>query len=198
MTRVYTQDPAFYEFRFKGIKDRNESIDSKILALFSEFGSFQQRFIAFHTTIKNTIQKGLKQLHSMFPEFEIDIPIHICHSLGECDGATRFLDNQDVLVLGIDVMAQVHTWDNEIPFIQHELFHIYHLRLYPHVTESFYHEDTIARGLWIEGLAVYISYLLNPQATKAELLLDTPPQLIEETKKRTTIAPRSLPRRPRK
>ena len=93
------------------------------------------------------------------------------------------------MILGIDIMVRVHSWANEIPFVQHELFHIYHHQLYHPITNPPYHEDAIYNSLWIEGLATYISSLLNPSASPAELLLDTPPGLIPNSESSTSFQP---------
>lgn len=182
-SQVCPLDRTFYDFRFRGITERGENVDSKILAIFNEFSSISERFIFLYSNLMADIEKGLKLFNNMFPDFVIDTPFHICHSLSECDGDFKIINGKKVMVLGIDVMAQVHNWDNEVLFVQHELFHIYHRQLYPHSNISPYHEDTIARGLWTEGLAVYISYLLNPSASYTDLTLDIPHNMVPETEK---------------
>lgn len=50
---------------------------------------------------------------------------------------------------------------------------VYHPR-----NEPPYNEDSLNNGLWVEGLATYVSYALNPDASNTELLLDFPKNLI--------------------
>ena len=92
---------------------------------------------------------------------------YLVHSIGEFDGGTRKLPSGTHLLFGADVIARVHG-DNSIrPFFHHELFHLYHGR-------SFKECDQVWCGLWVEGLAVHVSAVLNPAATDAELLLTVP------------------------
>ena len=190
--RVYPLDPAFYDYKFKDFKERKKDSNQFILEIFFNFSSFQDRFMFLYTNVQQNIEEGLIKFKELFKDFVVDIPIHICYSLGDCDGATRVLDGKDVLVIGIDVMAQVHNWDNEIPFVLHELFHVYHLKLYPHTNISISHEDTIFRGLWTEGLATYISYVLNPSASYVELVLDVPKNLIKNTEENLSVILKDL------
>lgn len=180
-TKVYSLDPAFYDYKYKDFKERKKDVNQYILGIFTNFKTIQERFMFLYTNLQKNIEEGLSKFNKQFKDFVVDIPIHICYSLGDCDGATRVLDGEDVLVIGIDVMTQAHNWDNEIPFVQHELFHIYHLKLYPHTNTALSHEDTIFRGLWTEGLATYISHILNPSASYIELALDVPKNLIKNT-----------------
>lgn len=183
MNEVYAVDPAYYDFKSKSLEKNDEDIHKRILSIFDEFSLIRDKFIIFYNNLMNNLDRGLSLLNDTFPDFVIDIPFHICHSLGECDGGTRKLAGQECMILGLDVMAKVHTFDNEIPFIQHELFHIYHLQLYKPSNNSPYNEDALYNGLWLEGLATYISFILNPSASYAELLLDIPKDLVVDTTK---------------
>ena len=48
-------------------------------------------------------------------------------------------------------------------------------------SREWYEADTLLLNLWEEGLATYISHMLNPQASYAELMLDFPKGLPEQT-----------------
>jgi hypothetical protein len=74
-------------------------------------------------------------------------------------------------MFGLDVIARLHTWRNNAPFFHHELFHIYH-RQAMGIPEA--ENEPIYVGLWVEGLATYASKVMNPTASDAELMLDTP------------------------
>lgn len=189
---VYPLDPLYYDFKFKAIVDSGENPDKRILELFSELDPLRDKFEQLHANLILNLETGLTLLNKTFPEFVIDIPFHICHSLGECDGGTRKLNGSTVMILGIDIMARIHQWNNEIPFIQHELFHIYHEQLYHASNEAPYHEEALYNGLWMEGLATYISHILNPAPTFAELLLDTPHNLIPDTESNKAVIAHSL------
>ena len=62
--------------------------------------------------------------------------------------------------------------ERKVPFFHHELFHMYH-------RQFFQEGDRIYSSLWVEGLAVLAAEALNPHATKAELSLDNPNDLMK-------------------
>jgi hypothetical protein len=176
-------DPSFYDFKLNSLSNKVNDLDSYLLKIITDFPSLRDRFVLFHNNIRSNIDYGLHLMQKTFPEFNIDLPFHICHSLGECDGGVRLLNGSNAMILGIDVMAKVHNWDNEIPFIQHELFHIYQNQLFHPVTDSLYHEDALYNSLWMEGIATYISQILNPDASYREICLDIPDNLVPDCQK---------------
>ncbi len=104
-----------------------------------------------------------------------DIPVYLLVSLGEFDGGTRDYGGSVKLMFGADVMAEIHKGDAR-PFMQHELFHLYHAKRFAECAE-------VWCSLWTEGLATHVSAELNPGASDAGLGLTLPepirPQLME-------------------
>jgi hypothetical protein len=105
-----------------------------------------------------------------FPDLKLRRPVYLLYSMGEFDGAVREIRGKRYLAFGIDVMEAVHSFENERPFFQHELFHVYH-------DQFFSGCDAIWCSLWAEGLAVGVAAALNPDANDAELLLTEPEPL---------------------
>jgi hypothetical protein len=58
----------------------------------------------------------------------------------------------------------------------HELFHLYHFQVNPLPRNA--DQIELYRLIWQEGLATYVSHVLNPGASLADVLLD--PRLAEE------------------
>ena len=83
------------------------------------------------------------------------------------DGGTREIGGKIGLIFGADVMASVHDFTDEQPFLDHELFHVYHQHYFPEC-------DKVWCGLWAEGLAVYVAQQMNPQSSDSQLLLMQP------------------------
>ena len=81
------------------------------------------------------------------------------------------MDGRPALVFGIDSMAsefsgkplQLHV------FLDHEIFHRYHSQV-TGFSDDNGQEEIIWRGLWVEGLATYVSMVLNPPATMQDAL----------------------------
>lgn len=97
-------------------------------------------------------------------------PIILVDGMGEFDGGMRTLAGKGYLMFGADVMARAYADRDPRPFLHHELFHLYHSR-------TFRDCPKVWCNLWNEGLATYVSHRLNPKATDAELLLESPEPL---------------------
>ena len=166
---IGTRFPAFYGIaRYAGQRTQAEQ-DAIIRRAIEEFPEIRERYRErterFHIVLPNAIAS----FSGRFPDFRPNVPIYVVHALGEADGGTRSLPGGDVLFFGIDGMVRLHGDADDMPFFHHELFHTYHT---PKL-------DECAGGpmwayLWVEGLATYVSKVLNPDATDAELLLDIP------------------------
>lgn len=158
--------PGFYDIaRFDGVTP--ELFDARITRSFERFPAIRERY----TTIANSFGALLAPAHASFmeafPDAEPVGPIYLVHSLGEFDGGTRTINGEQVLAFGADVMARVHTFDDEQPFFHHELFHMHHRGFFADC-------DRVWCGAWQEGLAVYVAHELNPSASDAQLLLMSP------------------------
>lgn len=161
--------PEFYGIaRFAGQRTQQEH-DLVIRRAIEEFPAIRDRYLVrserFHIALPDAISSFTKH----FPDFRPGIPIYVIHSLGEADGGVRSLPSGDVLFFGIDGMVRLHEFTNDTPFFHHELFHTYHT---PRLKECA--GGAMWAYLWVEGLATYVSKVLNPDATDAELLLDIP------------------------
>lgn len=104
-----------------------------------------------------------------FGGFRSTVPVYLVNSLGELDGGTRDLPSGKFLIFGADVIAGIHSNDRLMPLFIHEFFHVYHAR-----QTDLFECDQVWCSLWTEGLAVYVSQRLNPDATDSELLLAFP------------------------
>lgn len=141
-----------------------------------DFASIKEIFEEYSKTITTILEEGLKQFNEMFPEFKIESPILIGHSMGCFDGAIRYLDKTKYLVFGIDVISRLYQDISAKPFIIHELFHEYHRPLY----QMYKMQGSLLDALWMEGLAVYVSELMSPGASKDEILLNNPKGMIQK------------------
>jgi hypothetical protein len=165
--------PAYYAPRNR----TPERYDEIILKALHDFPDIRARYAIVSRDFPRDFAEGQKSFRKTFPDYRLNIPVYLLHSLGEMDGGTRELDGKTVGIFGADVIAKVHGTGSLKPFLDHEVFHFYHQRFFPGC-------DQLWCNLWTEGLAVYVATKLNPGATDEELLL-TQPQPI-----RPAVAPR--------
>ncbi len=111
----------------------------------------------------------IKALVGLFPDFQpARVRISLILSLLQFDAKVPS-DAPDQLWVGLDGIAQNHPppFPLEV-LLAHEGFHLYHFQVNPQPRGSV----PLYRQVWQEGLACYVSRLVHPQASLAEVLLD--------------------------
>ena len=124
-----------------------------------------------------------------FPDFDSSrARIYLMLSMFRFDGKIPH-DNPRMLLLGLDGLAKFHGADARLPVIlSHELFHVYHFQVNPLPRDV--DQIELYRLIWQEGLATYVSQVLNPDASLADVLLD--PGLAQEGPKFVPMLAHSL------
>lgn len=153
---------------FYGPRDRDPAkVDASIARALKGFPAIRVRYTAAAANFAQAFTSGQTRFRTFFPDYKLTMPVYLVHSLGEMDGGTRDLNGHPVAIFGADVIAQIHDETTIGPFLDHELFHLYHARYFPEC-------DQLWCSLWVEGLAVYVASRLNPGATDRQLLLTLP------------------------
>ena len=124
-----------------------------------------------HQKLNQLLEKFLVK----FPDFERDNTIYLMPSLYYFEGQGRPRSGKLILLFGLDAIAKTY---GNVPsaFIHHEIFHVYHYQIAPEhrkATDKLNLEGIFPKLhylIWIEGLAGYISHILNPDASESELL----------------------------
>lgn len=115
--------------------------------------------------------KVTEALRRVFPDFDpARVRASLMLSLFRFDAKIPY-DQPNQLWLGLDGIAKLHGPNYRLGvLLAHENFHLYHFQVnpQPHRGESV----PLYRQIWQEGMACYISHLLNPGASKADVLLD--------------------------
>jgi uncharacterized protein YjaZ len=93
------------------------------------------------------------------------------------DGAGRMVGGRPALVLGVDVIDRIETPSQMPVFFAHELFHRYHYRV-AGFSDDASDRQPIWRTLWAEGLATYVSAVINPDHPLSDAMI-FPPDLAE-------------------
>ncbi len=173
-TDFFPKFSQFYQYKIDKWENTGKNPDQELNKYLSEFPKIKNLFTQKSNEISNQIDIALKSFITYFPDLNKNFEIFITHSLGELDGGIRKIENETYFILGIDNMVHFHNnFSTEIPFFHHELFHLYHA---PYSSD----EKVIWSSLWSEGLATYVSEVLNPKSTSAELLLDIPSSMVDK------------------
>jgi hypothetical protein len=120
----------------------------------------------------------LNDFQKAFPDFGCQNPIYLLVSLGAFDGGVRSVNDSPALLFGVDVIARIHSQDELGALFDHELFHMYHRQI---TGMGGGRGDPLYRALWEEGLATYVSGVLNPRVGESAIL-DGPEDLAARAK----------------
>ena len=175
---LHPANPAFYDLRLSNWEKRGENVEAALLEEVEVFETYRDEFFRLQSAVPKQLADAVVSFKQTFPDFDANFDVYLLHSLKSMDGGTRKLDGEHAFIFGLDMMARYHPWENETPFFHHELLHAYTKQL--HVpTSEWYGSDKLLLSLWEEGLAVYVSHLLNPSADYDELTLNLPEGLFE-------------------
>ena len=121
----------------------------------------EMRMRALTAKLAADLPDELAAFRKAFPGFQCSVPVYFLVSGGAFDGATREVSGKTTLMFGLDVIARLN--EELSPLVVHELFHVYHHEVVPDDPE------TVAWGLWSEGLATYVSRRLNPNIPEKDV-----------------------------
>jgi hypothetical protein len=151
--------------------------DKSFVKAIKGFSGVEEVYLSKNSRLSKDLNTSMESFIATFPDFKSETPIYILHSLGRFNGATRELNGKSYLMFGVDLMAKYHIWKNDTPFFHHELFHVYHEKL-------FHCKDELWCSIWTEGLVTYVSYKLTPSASDDELMLNIPSNLVKKIRSR--------------
>jgi len=159
--------PGFY----RPAKGRSDAqYDATVTGNLKAFPAIREKYMAASRTFAQAFTAGQAHFRAAFPDYRLTMPVYLVHSLGQMDGGTREIGGHTVLIFGADVIARNHDQTTIGPFLDHELFHVYHSAWFDDC-------DAVWCGLWQEGLAVYVASRLNPGSGERQLLLNIPVSL---------------------
>jgi hypothetical protein len=107
-----------------------------------------------------------------FPDFDARAaPIYLMPSLGQFDGHLQAWGKQIPLFIGADGLVLYHGENpNLAVLLDHESFHLYQDQKNPGLNDE--GDSPVYITLWKEGLATYVSSVMNPSAPRLSVLLD--------------------------
>jgi len=156
--------PGFYTPRNGTTPTR---YDARVTRALKEFRELRPRYEQVKREFPAAFAAGIQHFRKAFPGFTPNVPVYLLHSLGEMDGGIRELGGKNYLIFGADVIASIHDSHTLTPFLDHELFHVEHAKVFPECGQ-------VWCALWAEGLATYAAKVMNPGADDQQLLLTSP------------------------
>ncbi|MFA6115070.1 MAG: hypothetical protein WC729_13820 [Sphingomonas sp.] len=144
--------------------------DATVAAALIGFPAIREKYTAASDAFAQAFTTGQTRFLKTFPDYELNMPVYLVHSLGQMDGGSRTINGRNVMIFGADVIAKIHDETTIAPFLDHELFHLYHATWFPDC-------DALWCSLWQEGMAVYVASRMNPGASERQLLLTIPEPL---------------------
>ncbi|HEX7110941.1 MAG TPA: hypothetical protein VF216_00715 [Mizugakiibacter sp.] len=106
-----------------------------------------------------------------FAGFRCDFTFYIAPTFGHMDGSAAYIDGQHRIVFAPDVIPRYHALADLKLLIDHETFHVYHHQRTGVFGASPEAVPQTLNALWSEGLATYVSWRMNPQASLDTALL---------------------------
>ena len=173
--------PGYYDG--KGAKQAG--FDAFTMLLLKNWPKNRDKFIATAAAFGTAFTRGQNHFKMAFPDYSLTVPVYLVHSMGQQDGGTRTIGGRTIMFFGADVIAAIHDETTIGPFLDHELFHIYHDKFFGDCPQLWC-------SLWEEGLATYIAAQLNPGASDRALLLTQPRPIRPEVEPRLAEAMCSL------
>ncbi len=161
-------------------KLRKEKSAKKLFQSLPEIHTeLQKRFFYFNSVISNQ----LKNFKKHFPDSNFnEVKIFGAPVLLRFNGQGTQINSKPILAFGLDMIAYLQTFPESFKgmyyvhsddvFYLHELFHIYHNEKQGANGLNFIEKATLANAAWNEGLATYISFVLNPTSSLDEAFMD--------------------------
>ncbi len=177
---VVSKFPQFYQFVYQSWKSQNLNKVDRLNDFFKNFMFIEKEFRNRHEIINRDLKKTLKSFQKKFSDFNSDFDLYIVHSLGQMDGGMRVLGDKNYFIFGIDGIVKYHNGTSDTPFFHHELFHLYH-------SKYFRFNGKLWESLWGEGLATYVSEVLNRGSSFKNLMLDTPAGLVPKSQAKIRV-----------
>jgi hypothetical protein len=160
--------PDVYTEGVLSIGSGASDLNAQVTQFLRTIGPTIPKIEALSRHLSTDVPTYLRSFQKTFPDFHCHDPVYFMVSFGAFDGATRFIGGRPALLFGVDVIAEVHDADDLGAFFDHELFHAYHRQIMPEARMGM--GGPLFHALWEEGLATYVSQVLNTQVSERQIL----------------------------
>ena len=180
----FYDDIVFQKDDREDCREYSEKNRKKRLKLFFEkvpeiYTPMMQEFESFDHIIISQLEK----FKNHFPDANFsDVSAYAVPSVMSFNGKGEILNDKPVLAFGMDMIAYFvknpkclegfHAVHDADILYSHEMFHVYHNKFLSITKEKIKKEGKLSHLLWMEGLAVFASGVLNPNASIEAMLMD--------------------------
>ncbi|WP_218080438.1 DUF5700 domain-containing putative Zn-dependent protease [Anthocerotibacter panamensis] len=123
---------------------------------------------AVNEDIQHNFPKYQVSFLKIFPDLKCRVAIYFLPSLSAFDGAVRTVNGRPAILFGVDQIARTSGKSELEALFDHELFHVYHDQKVG--SDQGDSHPPLYNSLWEEGLATYVSHILNPQLSESAIL----------------------------
>lgn len=181
---IESPDQPYFERYVHGSQmfpDWREKKRSKAQTAFAEYPLIYESMIGIFDDFEKVFSHHLARFKSHFPDFILrKLDLRIIANSKRFLATSAVEGSRHYLSFSVDFMASLRRDPLQIPGVAfalspevlyaHELFHVYQEQEHPLRLASESSARRLIGSLWAEGLAVYVSGLINPEATIDELL----------------------------
>lgn len=178
-------------------KNWEETREVLLNRYYQNFQMIHPYVIQEYESFNETLEFQMALFKKFFPDSCFrDLDIYIIPSLLTYNGKSSFVKDRNSLLFGVDFISLFRMNPNLIPgiryshnsnvFYSHEIFHIYHLSKLKNIknfenrticsetinNEMIEKNGLIAHSLWFEGLAQYVSKVMNPTVSVEDIFMD--------------------------
>lgn len=178
--------PKFYAQVVHSTEDSSDWKERKEKSarnLFKVLPKLNKKIMNEYSSFDKTIDQQIKIFKATFKDANFrDLKIFAAPVLLRFNGQGSFIDEKPILAFGMDmisylkddpkVISGINYAHNAGVFYSHELFHMYHTPKQGLTQKIAKTEGTLANALWNEGLAAYVSGILNKDSKLDYLLMD--------------------------
>lgn len=182
---VESQDKSYFEKYVHATQlfpNWQEMKRKKAELAFAEYPLIYEKMVELFDSFEKIFNHHLIIFQKHFPDFFLkNLELRVIANVKRFLATSSVEGDKHFLAFSIDFMASVHNNPHQISgfefafnpktFYAHEFFHIYQAQNHPLIIESERSAHKFIELLWSEGLAVFVSGIINPDATVDELLV---------------------------
>ena len=163
-------DFAVWEKQFR--PNWKETKERTLKSRFSFYPNIYDSTIEAFGKLPAVVNQAIINLKDFLPSFRVNFPIYAVVAPNfDAKSALTSADPKSVaMIVAIDSATAENA--NYKIFLPHELFHAFHAKEKGFINDGVMEGVSIVIPLWEEGLATYISGLINPQVLDSDLLFD--------------------------
>jgi hypothetical protein len=171
-SRFVDRYAAVYRFARSGIGDGD------LAAFFQRVAKREGALRRESQLLPSRLRREWDRCRRILPDLDAEATIYVLPAPADAVGGwVRLLGSEDVVILGFEALTATASATEWSVAVDHELMHLYHIQRNSEmrdVTDQYFVRRAqpvhLYQLVWLEGLAMYASQVLNPEAKPGEIL----------------------------